>query len=80
LEPDQGEGHEQTGPATSLKARLTELAATGEALRLVVAEGRALVGSVAVVAADQVEFQQDHLTVLVPTDLILAVITSRAPR
>jgi hypothetical protein len=80
LEPDHGEGHEQTGPATSLKARLTELAATGEALRLFVAEGRALVGSVAVVAADQVEFRQDHLTVLVPTDLILAVITSRAPR
>ena len=80
LEPDPGEGHEQTGPATSLKARLTELAATGEALRLFVAEGRALVGSVVVVAADQIEFQQDHLTVLVPTDLILAVITSRAPR
>jgi hypothetical protein len=80
LEADQGGGHEQTGPATSLKARLTELAATGEALRLIVAEGRSLVGSVAVVATDQVEFHQDRLTVLVPTDLILAVITSRAPR
>jgi hypothetical protein len=48
-------------------------------LRLVVAEGRALVGSVTVVAADQIEIRQDHLTVLVPIDMILAVITSRAP-
>ena len=80
LEPDHGEGHEQTGAATSLKARLSELAASGETVRMLVAEGRALVGSVAVVAADQVEVRQDHLTVLVPTDLILAVITPRAPR
>jgi hypothetical protein len=35
---------------------------------------------VAVVAADQVEVRQDHLTVLVPTDLILALIISRTPR
>jgi hypothetical protein len=80
LEPDHGEGHEQTGAATSLKARLSELAASGETVRMVVAEGRALVGSVAVVAADQVEVRQDHLTVLVPTDLILALIISRTPR
>jgi len=80
LEPDHGEGREQTGAATSLKAWLSELAASGEMVRLVVAEGRALVGSVAVVAADQVEVRQDHLIVLVPADLILAVITSRAPR
>ncbi len=80
LEPDHGEGREQTGAATSLKAWLSELAASGDLVRLVVAEGRALVGSVAVVAADQVEVRQDHLIVLVPADLILAVITSRAPR
>jgi len=80
LEPDHGEGHEQTGAATSLKARLSELAASGETVRMVVAEGRALVGSVAVVAADQVEVRQDHLTVLVPTDLILALIIPRTPR
>ena len=80
LEPDHGEGREQTGAATSLKAWLSELADSGEMVRLVVAEGRALVGSVAVVAADQVEVRQDHLVVLVPADLILAVITSRAPR
>lgn len=80
LEPDHGKGHEQTGPATSLKARLSEWAATGETVRLTVAEGRALVGSITVVAADQVEVQQDHLTVVVPIDLILAVITSRGTR
>jgi hypothetical protein len=80
LETEHGEGHEQTGEATSLKARLAELAASGETVRLVVAEGRALVGSVAVVAADQVEIRQDHLTVLLPFDLIVAVITNRALR
>jgi hypothetical protein len=79
MEPEHGVGIEQCGDATSLKARLAELAASGETVRLVVAEGRALVGSVAVVAADQVEIRQDHLTVLVPVDLILAVITTRTP-
>jgi len=79
LEPELGQGHEQTGVATSLKARLAELADSGETVRLVVVEGRALVGSVVVVAADQVEVRQDHLTVLVPSDLILAVITTQAP-
>ncbi|HLF61676.1 MAG TPA: hypothetical protein VI980_10925 [Acidimicrobiia bacterium] len=80
LEPEHGEGHEQTGGATSLKARLSEIAATGETVRLIIAEGRALVGSVVVVAADQVEVRQDHLNVVVPIDLVLAVVTTRAPR
>jgi hypothetical protein len=80
LEGDPGVGHEQAGAGTSLKARLTELAASGETVRLIVAEGRALVGSVSVVAVDQVEVQQDHLTVMVPLDLILAVITTTAMR
>ena len=80
LEPEPGQGHEQSGEATSLKARLAELAASGEMVRLIVAEGRALVGSIAIVAADQIELRQDHLTVLVPLDLILAVITTRALR
>jgi hypothetical protein len=76
LESEPGAGREQSGDATSLKAHLAELASGGEMVRLVVAEGRALVGSIAVVGADQIEIRQDHLTVLVPNDLILAVITS----
>ncbi len=78
LEPDPAPGHEQMGGAGSFKARLSELESTGETVRLLVADGRALVGSVGVVASDQIEVHQDHLTVMVPLGLVAAVVTPRA--
>ena len=80
LEPDGTAGTEQLAGATSLKARLSELEATGETIRVLVGDGRALVGSVAVVASDQIEVRQDHLRVMVPVDLIAAVVTPSAAR
>ena len=79
LEPEGTAGTEQLAAATSLKARLSELEATGETIRLLVGD-RALVGSVAVVASDQIEVGQDHLKVMVPLDLILAVVIPHGVR
>ncbi len=80
LEPDGNAGTEQLAGVTSLKARLSELEATGETIRVLVGDGRALVGSVAVVASDQIEIRQDHLRVMVPLELIIAVVTPHPAR
>jgi hypothetical protein len=80
LEPDSTSGSEQLAAASSLKARLAELESTGEVIRLLVGDGRALVGSVAVVAADQVEISQDRHSVMVPLEQVGAVIIPRAMR
>lgn len=71
-------GTEQSGEPLSLKGRLAEIAASAEAVRVVVADGRALVGSIEVVAADHVEMSQDGNTVVVPIRLIVAVIRANA--
>jgi hypothetical protein len=80
LEPEPGSGNEQLAGATSFKARLSELEAMGETVRILVGGGRALVGTIAVVAADQMEFAQDHHLVMIHLDLIEAIIVPRAMR
>ncbi len=79
LEPDPVPGHEQMGGAGTFKARLSELESTGETIRILVGDGRALVGSVGVVASDQIEVRQDHLTIIVPLGQVIAVVTPRTP-
>jgi hypothetical protein len=71
-------GREQSGEALSFKGRLAEIASNSESVRLVVVDGRALVGHIEVVAADHVEMSQDGNTVVVPIRLIVAVIRSNA--
>jgi hypothetical protein len=58
----------------SFRARLAEIASSGAQVRLVVADGRAVVGSVEVVATDHVEVSQDGNVVVMPIRLIGAVI------
>jgi len=71
-------GREQSGEALSLKGRLAEIASNSESVRMVVVDGRALVGRIEVVASDYVEMSQDGNTVVVPIPLIAAVIRSNA--
>jgi len=71
-------GADQSGEPLSLKGRLGEIASNAESVRMVVADGRALVGRIEVVAADHVELSQDGNTVVVPNRLIAAVIRSNA--
>jgi hypothetical protein len=74
VEPATAGGHEQSGTPLSLRARLAEIASSGAQVRLVVADGRAIVGRVEVVATDHVEISQDGNIVLIPIGLIVAVI------
>jgi hypothetical protein len=72
-------GNEQSGEPLTFRARLAEIAAASESVRLVVVDGRAIVGSIEVVATDHVELTQDDNTIVVPSRQIVAVIraTSR---
>ncbi|MGH8913342.1 MAG: hypothetical protein ACRDZM_02375 [Acidimicrobiia bacterium] len=78
VEASMSGGHEQSGEPLSLKARLAEIAATAETVRLMVADGRALIGSIEVVATDHVEMSQDGNTVIVPIRMIVALVRSNA--
>lgn len=78
IEKSSEGGTEQSGEPLSFKGRLGEISANSESVRLVVADGRALVGRIEVVAADHVEMSQDGNTVVVPNRLIAAVIRSNA--
>jgi hypothetical protein len=69
-------GIEQSGDVLTFRARLAEIAATAEQMRMIVNDGRAIVGSVEVVAIDHVEVTQDGNTIVVPTRQIAAVIRS----
>jgi len=71
-------GHEQSGGAVTLKAHLTDIASTEESVRLIVGDGRALIGSIDLVAADYFEVNQDSLSVVVPFAQLVAVIRPRA--
>jgi hypothetical protein len=62
----------------SFRARLAEIASSGAQVRLVVADGRAIVGSVEVVAIDHVQVSQDGNVVVMPIRLIGAVIRPSA--
>ena len=74
VEPATAGGHEQSGTPLSFRARLSEIASSGAQIRLVVADGRAMVGSLEVVATDHVEISQDGKPVVIPIRLIVAVI------
>ena len=78
VEPGDSTGHDQAGEPLTFRARLSELASTSEPVRLIVGDGRAILGSIAVVAIDHVEIAQDHNTIVVPLRLITAVVRSSA--
>jgi hypothetical protein len=78
IEPATAGGHEQSGTPLSFRARLAEIASSGAQVRLVVADGRAIVGSVEVVATDHVQVSQDGNVVVMPIRLIVAVIRPSA--
>jgi hypothetical protein len=77
IEAGETGGHEQSGGATTLKAHLSELESTGELVRLLVSDGRALVGHVSVVATDHVVVGQDAMQVVVPLGLVVVVVRPR---
>jgi hypothetical protein len=78
VEKTSSGGQDQSGEPLSLRARLAEISSVSESIRMVVTDGRAIVGSIDVVAADHVEMSQDGNTVVVPIRLIGAMIRSTA--
>ena len=76
VERSETGGSEQSGEKLTFRARLAEIAATVEPVRIVVIDGRAIVGSVDVVATDHVELTQDGNTIVVPIRQVVAVIRS----
>lgn len=71
-------GRDQSGEPLSFRGRLAEVAANSEQVRVVVADGRALIGTIQIVAADHVELSQDGNKLIVPIRQIVAVIRSNA--
>jgi hypothetical protein len=71
-------GHEQSGEPLSFKGRLAEVASTPQQVRMIVSDGRALIGAIEIVATDHIEMSQDGNTLVVPTAQIVAVIRSSA--
>ena len=67
-------GREQSGPPLTFRARLSEIASSGAQTRLVIADGRAIVGFLDVVATDHVEISQDENPIVIPIRLIVAVV------
>lgn len=80
VEQYEAGGHEQSGGSTTMKAHLAELESTGETIRLITGDGKALLGSVSVVGADHVEVDQDGLAVVVPLSRIVAVVRPKPRR
>ena len=76
VERSESGGNEQSGDKLTFRARLAEIAAATETVRIVVVDGRAIVGSIDVVAADHVEVTQDGNTIVVPIRQIATVIRS----
>ena len=74
VEPATAGGREQSGPPLTFRARLAEMAASGAQVRLIVSDGRAIVGPIEVVATDHLEVHQDGNVMVVPIDMIVAVI------
>jgi hypothetical protein len=71
-------GLDQSGEPLSFKGRLAEVASTTQQVRVIVSDGRALIGSIEVVATDHVEMSQDGNTLVVPMAQVAAVIRSNA--
>lgn len=78
LEASDSAGREQSGEPLSFRARLAELASSGEQMRLIVSDGRAIIGTLVVVAADHVELVRDGDTIVVPIRQIVAIARSSA--
>jgi hypothetical protein len=76
VERSETGGNEQSGDKLTFRARLAEIAARVEPVRVVVVDGRAIVGSVDVVATDHIELTQDGNTIVVPIRQVVAVIRS----
>jgi hypothetical protein len=76
VERSETGGNEQSGDKLTFRARLAEIAARVEPVRVVVVDGRAIVGSVDVVATDHIELSQDGNTIVVPIRQVVAVIRS----
>ena len=76
VERSETGGNEQSGDKLTFRARLAEIAATVEPVRIVVFDGRAIVGSVDVVATDHIELTQDRNTIVIPIRQVVAVIRS----
>lgn len=73
LEPGGRSGHHQTGAPMSFKAHLSQLEASGEDVRILVADGRPITGSVTTVAQDSIVFDRDGAEVLIPLAAVIAV-------
>ena len=71
-------GQEQSGEPLSFRARLAEVAAAAAPVRVIVADGPVIMGSVELVAADHVEMAQDGNTIVIPIRLIVALIRTNA--
>ena len=78
VEHGESGGQEQSGEPLSFKARLAEMAAAPAPVRVILADGRVIMGSVELTAADHVEMTQDGNTILIPIRLIVAVIRPNA--
>ncbi len=78
VDPGPASGREQSGEPLSLKARLSEIAADGESVRMIVADGRALIGVIDVVATDHIEMIQDGTNLIIPLRQISAVVRPSA--
>lgn len=76
VEPSDAPGHQQSGEPLSFRARLAEIASTGEQVRVILDDGRQIVGSIAVVAVDHVEITQDQVALVIPIRKLIAVIRS----
>jgi len=78
VERSESGGHEQSGEPLTFRARLAEIASTSEQVRVIVADGRAILGSIEVVATDHVEVSQGGSMIVVPIRLIVAVVRPNA--
>jgi hypothetical protein len=78
VEPSTSGGREQSGEPLTFRGRLAEVAAGSEHVRVIVADGRSLIGSIEVVATDHIEMSQDGNTLVVPVRQVVAVIRSSA--
>ena len=78
VERSESGGHEQSGEPLTFRARLAEIASTSEEVRVIVADGRAILGPIEVVATDHVEVSQGGTTIVVPIRLIVALVRPNA--
>lgn len=76
VERSESGGTEQSGSPLTFRARLSEIASSPDQTRILVVDGRAIVGTIEVVATDHVELSQDGNTVIVPIVQIVAVVRS----